>query len=86
MNIQLSKQEIKEKINNLFSNNPSPNEIKNIKKLATTKNIKLGDLRKKFCKKCYNLFNSINSKIKIKKKIKIIKCNSCGQISRYKLK
>jgi len=85
MKLTLSRQETKKKINEIFSNNPSPNEIKKAKKLAMSRNIKLGRLRKKFCKKCYSLFNSSNSKTRIKNGFKIIKCK-CGYVSRYKLK
>ncbi|MBS3075931.1 hypothetical protein J4429_05750 [Candidatus Pacearchaeota archaeon] len=84
--VKLSKQEIQEKISLIFSSNPSPKQIKKIKKLAMSKNIKLGNFRKKFCKKCYNLFNSNNSEIRIKKPYKIIKCRNCNYINRYKLK
>lgn len=85
MKTKLSKQETEKKINEIFSQNPSSKEIKKIKKLAMSRNIKLGELRKKFCKKCYFLFNSKNSETRVKKGFKIIKCK-CGYISRYKLK
>jgi RNase P subunit RPR2 len=85
MKSKLSRKETEEKIKEIFSNNPNPKEVKKAKKFAMSKNLKLGNLKKKFCKKCYNLFDSKNSEIKIKKGFKIIKCN-CGNISRYKLK
>ena len=80
-----SKKEIQDKINKIFTHNPSKKEIKKAKTLAMSKNIKLKELRKKFCKKCYSLFNSKNSEIKIKKPLKIIKCKKCGYINRYKI-
>jgi RNase P subunit RPR2 len=83
---KISKSEIEEKINKLFSEKPTPKEIKKAKKLAMSRNIKLGNLRKKFCKKCYNLFNNSNNEIRIKKRLKIIKCKNCGYISRYKIR
>jgi len=86
MKSKLSRKETEEKIKEIFSNNPSPKEIKKSKRLAMSKNIKLGELKKRFCKKCYELFDSKNSEIRIKKGFKIIKCKSCGQISRYRLK
>ena len=82
---KLSKTEVEQKIKEIFSNNPTPKEIKKAKKLAMSKNIKLRDLRKKFCKKCYSLFDSSNSEIRIKKPHKIIKCKKCSYISRYKI-
>ena len=46
-NKKLSKTQIQEEINKIFSKNPSPTEIKKAKRLAMSKNIKLGDLKKK---------------------------------------
>ena len=82
---KLSKLETEHKIKEIFSNNPSPKQIKKAKTLAMSKNIKLGKLRKKFCKKCYTFFNSKNSEIRIKKPLKIIKCKECGYVGRYKI-
>lgn len=86
MKSKLSKSEIEKKIREIFENNPNPKQIKKAKKLAMSKNIKLGLLKKKFCKKCYNLFDSKNSEIRIKKGFKTTKCKKCGIISRFKLK
>jgi len=85
MRSKLSKLEVESKIKEIFSQKPTPKEIKKAKRLAMSKNIKLGELRKKFCKKCYTLFDSENSEIRIKKGLKIIKCKECGNVSRYKL-
>lgn len=86
---KFSKLEIQKQINKIFFENPISPKIKKIKKIAMSENIKLGSFRKLFCKKCYTLFDSKNSEIRIKKKnkipIKIIKCKNCGFISRYKL-
>ena len=86
MKPNLSKSEIEEKIKHVFSGNPSPDEIRKIKKLAMSKNIKLGELRKRFCKKCYALFNSSNSEIRIKRGFKTVKCKECGFVSRWRIK
>lgn len=83
---KLSKSEIQEYIKQVFSSNPSPKQIQKAKKLAMSKNIKLGELKKKFCKKCFSLLNSNNSEIRIKKGFKIIKCRNCRYLVRYKLK
>jgi RNase P subunit RPR2 len=83
---KLSKEEIKEKIKQTFlSQNPTQKQIKKAKKLAMSKNIKLGILKKKFCKKCFNFFTPNNSEIRIKKGFKIIKCKNCNHLNRYKL-
>lgn len=86
MKIKLSKSEIQEEVKKVFSKNPSKEEIKKIKRLANSKNIKLKEYRKLFCKKCFVVFNSNNSEIRIKKGLKIIRCKNCGKISRYKLR
>jgi len=81
----LNKTETLEYVQNVFSKQSNPSEIIGAKKLAMSKNIKLRGLRKKFCKKCYSMFNTKNSEIRIGKGFKTIKCK-CGYISRYKLK
>ena len=83
MKSEMSKKEIENYIHEIFSGNPSPKEIKKAKKLAMSKNIKLGKLKRKFCKRCYSLFDSKNSEIRIKKGFKIIKCKNCGDVSRW---
>ncbi len=83
---KLSKQEIQGKINESFSKTPSPQEIKKLKKLAMSKNLKLGDYKKKFCKNCCSLFNLNNTEIRIKKGFKVIRCKNCRHISRHKLR
>ena len=82
---KLSKSEAEKEIKEFFKNiqNKSPKEIKQIKRLAMKHNIKLGSLRKKFCKKCF----SPKLKIKgIKNKIKTVECRNCRQISRWRVK
>lgn len=86
MRQNLSKQDIETKIKEVFSKDPSPHEIKKIKKLAMSKNIKLKEYKKLFCKKCLCLFDSNNCCIRIKSGVKNIKCNNCGFISRYKIR
>lgn len=83
----LSKLEAEKKIKNFFENlqNKKPREIKKIKKSVMKHNIKLGTLRKKFCKKCFSIFPQ-SAEIRIKKKMKIVKCGNCGFISRWKIK
>ena len=85
MKSKLSKTETQNQIKTIFSNNPSPKDIKKAKKLAAPKNIKLTKYKKNFCKKCLTYFNSDNHQVRIKKPLKIIKCNSCGNVSRYKI-
>lgn len=81
-----SKSEVTNQIQEFFSNikNKFPNEVKKIKKLAMSHNLPLKELRKKFCKKCLTPYE--NPKIRIKNKIKIITCENCSFISRWKIK
>ncbi len=81
----LSRKEIEELIKENLTNNPSPEMLKKLKQLAMSKNVKIGALRKRFCRKCYSLF-PINSEIRIKKGIKNIRCKKCGYVTRYKIK
>ena len=87
MKLNLSKKEIEEKIKEIFSKKeiPTPKEIKKAKVLAMSKNINLGSLRKKFCKKCLTCFTENNSETRIKKPFKIVKCKNCGYLNRFNL-
>jgi len=81
----ISKNEIKQEIEDFFKkiNKKSPKEIKKIKRLAMKNNIPLKEKRKLFCKKCYSPY--LNSKIIIRNGKKIIICNSCNNVSGWKL-
>jgi len=82
---KISKIEAEKEIKEFFEDieNKSPRDIKKIKKLAMSQNIKLGDFRKKFCKKCYS---PLKGKTRIKNKIKSVTCKNCGYINRWKIK
>lgn len=82
---KLSKQEAEQEIKIFFENlkKKSPGEIKKIKRLAMNQNIKLGNLRKKFCKKCYS--TKLRT-IRIKDGIKTVECESCESVFRWKMK
>jgi RNase P subunit RPR2 len=83
MKTALSKTEAKEKIFDFFKKRQfSSEEAKKIKRLAMKFNIKLGDYRKSFCKKCYS---QLKGKTRITKMHKIIECMSCGAINRQKI-
>jgi len=83
----LSKREAEEFIKESFENESlSKEKLKNLKLLAMSKNIKIGGMKKRFCKNCYSLFTTKNSEIRIKLPYKKIKCKNCGYIARYKLK
>lgn len=82
---KLSKTEAEKKIKEFFENieNKSSKDVKKIRRLAMNKSIPLKELRKKFCKKCLTPFK--NSKIRIKKCMKIVTCKKCDYISRWKI-
>ncbi len=84
---KLSRQETEEQIKNIFKSEEisTPKQIKEIKKLAMSENIKLRGLRKKFCKKCLTFFTPNNSEIRIKNGFKMVRCKSCGYVGKYKL-
>ena len=81
----ISKTEAKEQIEEFFENikDKFPKDVKKIKKLAMSYKIPLKDKRKLFCKKC--LHPHKNPKIRIKNKMKIITCEGCGYVSRWKI-
>jgi len=83
---KLSKQETEEQIKQIVNSQPTLKQIKKAKRLAMSKNIKLGSLRKKFCKKCLTFFTPNNSEIRIKKSFKVVRCKSCGNVGRYRIK
>ncbi len=81
----ISKTEAKKEIEEFFTDikNKTPKEVKKIKKLAMKHNLSLGNLRKKFCKKCFSPYK--NSKIRIKDNVKSITCENCESVSRWKI-
>jgi len=82
---KLTKKEAEDEIKEFFKNikNKQPSEVKKIKRLAMKHNIKLGRLRKKFCKKCYSTDLKVK---KVKQGRKTVECRNCGSISRWKLR
>lgn len=84
---KISKSGIEEIINDFFKNikGKSTKEVKKIKKLAASKNIKLKELKKKFCKHCLTPYSG-REKIRINNKIKNIVCERCGKVNRWKMK
>ncbi|MBU2615770.1 MAG: hypothetical protein KKC19_01570 [Nanoarchaeota archaeon] len=82
-----SKKVVSKKIERFFEKlrGKTPSEIRKIKRMAMGSNVSLGTKKKLFCKKCFSVFNSGNSEIRIKKGSKIVKCKKCDNISRWKL-
>lgn len=86
MKTKLSKKEAEGEISEFFKDikKKAPKEVKKIKRLAMSKNIKLGSKRKLFCKKC--LAPYIKPQVKTKNKVKSVMCEKCGYTSRWKIK
>jgi RNase P subunit RPR2 len=82
-----NKEEIKRDIEEFFKNihTKEREQVRKMKKLAMSINLKLGDSKKKFCQKCYHVYGK-NEKIRIKEGIKIIICSNCKTKKRWKMK
>jgi len=82
---KLSKSEAKRQIELFFQDikNKTPKQVKKIKKLAMSNNIKLKEKRKKICEKCLTPYK--NPKIRINNKTKNTTCENCGYVSRWKI-
>jgi len=83
---KLSKSEASKEIEEFFSNlkSKTPKEIKKIKRLAANSNIRLGEKRKLFCKKCLMPYLG-KEKTRINKGTKSVECENCGYVVRYKI-
>jgi len=83
MKKELSKTETIEKINEFFKEKHDREKVRKIKKLAMSHQIKLGEKRKLFCKKCFSMNLRV---LGIKNRIKRVKCKDCGNLMRWKIK
>ena len=83
---KLPKTEVKKQIRGFFLEirKKSVKQVKKIKRLAMSHNIKLKEKRKLFCRKCLAPYK--NPKIRIKNKIKIMTCKNCDYVARWKIK
>ena len=86
MKSKLSKTETKEEIEKFFSNieKKTVKEVKKIKNLAMKYNIKLGEKKRLFCRKCLHPF--IQPSIHVKAGFIRINCNKCENKSKFKIK
>ena len=85
MKKSFSKKETEKKIEEFFHRikDKTQKDIRKIKRLAMSHNIKMGNKKKTFCKKCFHPY--IEPSIRINKGIVNITCEKCGHISRWKL-
>ena len=86
MSKKISKVQAKEKINQFFSNinSKTSKDVKKIKKIAMSHNLKLKEKKKLFCKKCLTPY--MNPKIRIKNNVKTLVCGNCNYVGRWKIK
>ena len=83
MKKKVTKKEAEEKINEFFKKeNFEAKDVRKIKRLAMSFNIKLGKHRKKFCGNCFFL---LKGKTRVTKTHKSVVCENCGFINRVKL-
>lgn len=81
--VDMGKEETKEKIEKFFKGRHESEEVRKIRKLAMANQIKLGEKRKLFCKRC----NSMELKVLgVKRGIKRVMCRKCDSISRWKVR
>jgi RNase P subunit RPR2 len=84
MKSPLTKKEAKQKIESFFKRSDfSPEACKKIKRLAMRYKIRLGPLRKNFCKSC---LNPLKGAVRVTKISKTITCKSCKTKNRHKIK
>ena len=85
--MKTSKEETRKKIESFFPEIRGKNqkEVLKVKKTAMSQNIKLGEKRKQFCKKCLTPYSG-NEKIRLRNGIKSVECKKCGYIARWRIK
>lgn len=82
----------KERIGILFKEAASADEqlakryMKLAKKIGMRYNVRLGRLKRKFCRHCYAFFTPQNSRMRLKAGTISIKCLSCNKTMRYPFK
>jgi RNase P subunit RPR2 len=86
MKKSLSKKEAEKQIEEFFHHirEKTPKDVKKIKRLAMSYNIKIGTKRKVFCKKCLRPFKEPG--IRIKNGIVTFTCEFCKHQNRWKFK
>ena len=84
MKKEISRAEAEKKIKVFFERDKlDSKEVRKIKRLAMTYNIKLGRYRKRFCKKCFSDLK--DGKVRIKNGFKTVECPGCKERMRWKI-
>jgi len=87
--LSLNRKEVEKKIKEFFENlgEATSEEVRKIKKLGMSLNIRLGELRKNFCKKCMApCIPGVTCEVRIKGKLKNVKCRLCKTTNKWKIK
>jgi len=79
---KMNKKQAEEKINEFFKEKHNKEEVRKIKKISMRYRIKLKDLRKKFCSKCFSMKLKFK---KVKGNRKTVECLECGNLMRWKI-
>jgi len=83
MKTSLTRAQAQEAISHFFNKQSfSREEVKKIRRLAMKFNIKLGNYKKLFCKKC---LSQLKGKTRITKTHKTIICKECGYKNKFRL-
>lgn len=82
-----NKEEIKREVEEFFKDtiSKSKNQVKKIKTRAMSINLKLGERKKLYCKKCYQVYDS-KDRVRIRDGKKIIICSYCNKNNNWKIK
>jgi len=83
---KISKTEAIKKIEEFFENlsDKTPKDVKKIKRLAMRHKIPLKERRKLFCRVCHTPYD--HPSIRIKNEVLRMICDSCENVSRWKVK
>ncbi|MGV8142494.1 MAG: hypothetical protein ACP5NS_02545 [Candidatus Pacearchaeota archaeon] len=83
---KLSRKEAQSIVEEFFDNSQriEPAKVKKMKSFAMTHRIRLGEYRKRFCKKCY--VDLSLGRVRLNKKHKQVTCGVCGAINRWAIK
>ncbi|MEK6917471.1 MAG: hypothetical protein AABW51_00835 [Nanoarchaeota archaeon] len=84
MKKKITKKEAEKQVEEFFHNihEKSSKDVKKIKRLAMSYNIKLGEKRKLFCKECFTPYKEPS--VRIKNDFITITCDKCEHKNRWK--
>lgn len=79
----MGKEDVKREADEFFKDKHDAEEVRKMRITAMGSQVKLGEKRKLFCKRC----NSMELKVLgVKRGIKRVRCTKCDSISRWRVK